>query len=143
MTYNIRTLLPNTYNADLEEFIKTHGDKRITQKAFTYFTRPDRHGIVVVAMCDQYMVGISGSTLTADESITVTHNEYRNMGIGTYAMGLKIKVIGPEIFKAVVAIDNLPSNRICRKNQMLPMEVVERTRTSGTFLANVYEVCHG
>jgi hypothetical protein len=138
MIYQTRPLLPNTYNQDLEEFIKANGDKRITQKAFDYMCRPDRHGLAILAFDDQYIVGISGSTLLADESITVTHKEYRNKGIGTFLMGQKIDAIGREYFMAVVAEDNLPSRRICLKNDLKETGNFMRTRTTGDFKAFVY-----
>ena len=142
-------------NTELSNFILRYGDHRITTAARKYFELPDGPGVGVFIFFrhpeesgKNVLVSFSGARLyagrlnggTTDHSITVTASLFRNEGLGTEALARKIeylKVLGGS-YEAVVAADNVPSNRICEKNSLVVAGTIARARRDGAYLANVY-----
>lgn len=128
----------NTHET-LMNFIKVHGDKRITKDAFAYYKNPDNLVLGGFEYGEEGLIGVSLSGLLENQivfSITVVHKDYRNRGIGTKLLRAKIAQIERQglTYSTVVAEDNQPSLRICEKAEMKRSGESVGVRKSGKYL---------
>ena len=125
----------------LLDFIKSHGDKRVTKEAFAYYKEATNPAFASFAVFGKAgLIGVSLSGLVDNEvnySITVVHKEFRNKGIGTKLLKEKIEKIEAHGYSygTIVAEDNAPSLRMCDKAGMQKSGQIQRVRKSGKFLA--------
>jgi RimJ/RimL family protein N-acetyltransferase len=129
------------------DFLRANGDRRITQSAFDFYAHPDASYIAVVREVDHgaplalSLAKITGKDFKVEHSITVTSRDHRNKGYGTDVLNFKISCLarmGQE-YEAIVADDNAPSQRICVKNNLKPVQTLTRTRRSGEFTATLFK----
>lgn len=126
------------------QFCRNHGEKHITREALKYYDSPDEHCLCFIAYSDEPntppIIGISAGRIDPgglQHSITVTHKDFRNQGVGTELLRMKIAAT-TEIYQAIVASDNGPSVRICQKAELLEVDRMKRTRSSGEYDAILF-----
>ena len=152
--------LPHGYNVGPQqlvnyqrgiEFIHEHGDRRITQEAYNYYKEPHAIGIFIVAVGEGEVLCVSGARVitkpdlsyTTDLTITVTHKNWRNQGLGTMLLTKKIEwlhnCVGNKVYHAIVAKDNGASVRMCEKADLMAAEILSRQRRSGLYEAILFK----
>lgn len=133
--------------SEIIAFLVAQGDKRITPEALEYYKDWRLETVVTRQHSDTgELVGVSLAGITLEyqviHSVTVVHADHRNKGIGAQLLQQKIFTLdlceGVHDYRAVVAEDNLPSNRICQKVGLVIADTLQRKRTAGPYTANVY-----
>lgn len=141
----IETNITQYPNSDFLQFIRDHGDKRITQTSFNkYKEKSEDLLIIIVLKIKEQIIAVSSSVVKnqkAEFSITVTHREYRNKGYGSIVLSKKVKILKDFnfILNTIVAEDNEASLRICEKSNLIKTGSIIRSRSSGEYKAIIFE----
>lgn len=105
-------------------FLRNHGDRRITLKAIRWIreaTKKDVEQEGFLALCALHHHSIIGVMVIADygraESIIAIHKNHRNQRIAKTMVQQAISTLGKMYGR--VAIDNIPSLKICLDNGMV------------------------
>lgn len=125
-------------------FIRVHGDHRITKESYAYYASGSGLSIVTRLYNERGKIrAVSLSGLVNGEikySITITHREHRNLGYGTKVLTEKIKIITEQYklkYVALVASDNSPSLRVCVKSGLQKEGAITKSKASGEFTVEV------
>lgn len=105
-------------------FLRNHGDRRITLKAIRWIkgaTKKDVEQEGFLALCALHHNIIIGVLVVADygrvESLIAIHKKYRNQHIAKRMVQQAISTLGKMYSR--VAMDNIPSLKICFDNGMV------------------------
>lgn len=139
------------------DLIQVHSEGRITRATLAFYRsyKPaeDEDGEVFVfvarAFGDSFpLVAASSFYITLHDkechhSITVTHKQHRNKGLGSDLLGMKVGMVGNRSLKrnyqAIVAEDDAPSLRICEKNNLPKVaEEIRKRREDEEYKAIVF-----
>ena len=131
-------------------FMKDNGDKRVSSetmnhyKLFTIQRSTIDEVVIAEVVEDNYIKSISVATIRngshVTHSTTVTSKDCRNKGYGTQALKAKILALKEKGMgiKTVIAEDNIPAMKICKKTDLKIVETRQRTRSTGPFNAVIW-----
>ncbi|WP_202081375.1 GNAT family N-acetyltransferase [Caldalkalibacillus salinus] len=118
------------YKKKIVDFIKRHGDKRITREAIQWVRQTNaaqvaQDGTVLMCALDQNKV--VGVLIAVDygmmESFIVVHRQYRNQHVAKQMVKEVVSSMG-KIYGRV-AMDNAPSLKVCLDNDMVAFHLFE------------------
>jgi RimJ/RimL family protein N-acetyltransferase len=118
----------NKYRKMIVTFIKNHGDRRITKDALRWVKQAgeeelEKEGTLLLCATEQQRV--IGVVIVAnygiEESFITVHQHYRNRHVGKLMVKAVIERLG-KIYGRV-AIDNIPSLKVCLDNGMVAFEL--------------------
>ncbi len=119
------------YRTRLVTFIHQHGDNRITHRAIRWLKELDAdqilldEGTAVIAALDHK--SLRGLIMISDygrkEAFVVVHREHRSLNTGTKLIQQYLKT--RDKLYGRVAIDNIPSLKMCLANGMVGFKLTE------------------
>lgn len=119
------------YRTRLVQFIQQHGDNRITYRAMRWLKALDADQLllqegtaIIAATSDKQLRGI---IIIADygreESFVVVHRDHRTMNIASSLIQKYLE--GKDKLYGRVALDNIPSMKMCLSNGMVGFKLTE------------------
>ena len=112
------------------DFFKQHGDKRITRDGINWIKQAtpesfETPGTLVLCVVDQkVLVGVViVANYGIEESFIAVHKRYRNQDIGNKMVEYVVSSLG-KIYGRI-AMDNIPSIKICLENGMVAFHLFE------------------
>ena len=131
--------------ACLQDMIAKHGNGRITSTTREAYALDTPGMIILVARAGAKVIGVAATILdeqnkTTRNSLVIVHKQFRNKGIGTILLTSRIMVVHEHgcVATACVAQDNIASNRMCEKANLVVCGAREATRSNGTFTQLLY-----
>jgi RimJ/RimL family protein N-acetyltransferase len=110
------------------KFIQQYGDQRITHTVRKWFASISPEEFeqpgtdILIAVGNRLIVGISGfSQYGLQHSFAVIHPDHRSHGIGKEMLQTHIQHLGKVYTR--VALDNIPSMKVCFSNQMVAFKL--------------------
>lgn len=113
-----------SHRQKLVQFLLQHGDKRITKKAIDWIKKASSEDIeqegflALSALENKTLIGVLiVADYGMDESIVAVHEKYRNQNTAKKMVYYTIAQLGKVYGR--VALDNIPSLKICLENGMV------------------------
>lgn len=119
------------------DFLLNEGDSRIRPETLEFYKFNKPEVFFVARNQGGDIIGLAGSNLDGSRSVVVVHEEYRNNGLGSALLSLLKSAVGAE-FKAWIAEDNGPSNRMAEKAGLSVRYSEIKIRSSGEYKALMY-----
>lgn len=127
-------LIPNQlvkHRNRLIQFIKQHGDNRITHRAIRWLREADadlllfKEGTAIITALENSRLRgvIIISDYGIDEAFVVVHRDHRSKSTGTNLIQQYLKK--REKLYGKVALDNIPSMKMCFANSMVALKLTE------------------
>jgi hypothetical protein len=115
---------------NLIQFFRLHGDHRITKDAYNWIKKASQEDlghagtIVLCAVEERKIVGVLiAANYGIDESLIAVHKKHRNKHTAKEMVQHTISLLGKLYGR--VALDNIPSLKVCLENQMVAFRLFE------------------
>lgn len=128
----------NKQRRNLIRFFRFHGDHRITKDAYNWIQKANQEDLdhpgtlILCALEDKKIVGvIIAANYGIDESLIAVHKKHRNKHTAQNMVQQTLTLLGKLYGR--VALDNIPSLKVCLENQMVAFHLFDGPTGKKTF----------